>query len=121
MRKTSRVFVVDDEPTIRQTLAAILNSAGYEAIPFPDGAMAMSAAAVRSPDILITDVNMPDMSGVELAIQFVNLYPECKVLLFSASATILDLLTSARLRGYDFELLAKPLHPVKLLEKLQAL
>ena len=121
MRKTPRVFVVDDEPVIRETIAAILNQEGYEAFPFGDGPMAISAAAVRSPDILLTDVNIPVMNGVDLAIHLKNLYPQCKILLFSASATMFDLLTSARLRGYEFELLAKPVQPVKLLEKLQAL
>jgi DNA-binding NtrC family response regulator len=121
MRKSVTVFVVDDEPIIRDTLAAILNHEGYEAIPFGDGAMALSAADVRSPDLLITDVLMPDMNGVDLAIHFENLYPECKVLLLSSAAATLDLLADACLRGYDFELLAKPLQPVELLEKLQAL
>ena len=121
MRKTGRVFVVDDEPMIVQTIAAILYNEGYEAIPFADGAMALSAAAEESPDLLITDVMMPDMNGVDLAIHFNNLYPQCSVLLFSAAARTKDLLASARLRGYDFELLDKPIHPVKLLERLQAI
>jgi DNA-binding response OmpR family regulator len=81
----------------------------------------LSAAAEESPDLLITDVIMPDMNGVDLAIHFKNLYPRCKILLFSAAASTLDLLDDARLRGYDFELLDKPLHPVKLLERLRAL
>jgi CheY-like chemotaxis protein len=120
MREAPRVFVVDDEPTIRETLAAILYNEGYEAIPFADGAMALSAAAEESPDLLITDVMMPVMSGVDLAIHFENLYPESKILLISAAATS-DLLASAHQRGYDFELWAKPFQPVKLLERLQAL
>ena len=121
MREGARVFVVDDEPTIRETLAAILYNEGYKAIPFEDGAMALSAAAEESPDLLITDVMMPDMNGVDLAIHFENLHPECKVLLLSAAPDAWDLLASARLRGHDFELLHKPLQPVKLLERLQAL
>jgi CheY-like chemotaxis protein len=120
MRKSVTVFVVDDEPMIRNTVAAILSHEGYEAVPFADGTTALSAAAVRSPDLLITDVMMPEMDGVELAIHFRNLYPECKVLVFSGHASTLDLLADARLRGYDLELLAKPIHPVELLEKLQA-
>jgi DNA-binding NtrC family response regulator len=119
MRKAPRVFVVDDESTIRETLAAILYNAGYEAIPFADGDMALSAAAEEeSPDLLITEVIMPDMNGVDLAIHFENLYPQCKILLLSGAAAAWDLPASARLRGHDFELLAKPLQPVELLEKV---
>jgi DNA-binding response OmpR family regulator len=121
MRWGPTVFVVDDELTVRETLAAILYNAGYEAIPFANGAMALSAAVERRPDFLIADVLMPDMNGVDLAIHFENLYPECKVLLLSAAPDAWDLLASARLRGHDFELLPKPLQPVKLLERLQAL
>jgi CheY-like chemotaxis protein len=119
MRKAPRVFVVDDESTIRKTLAAILYNAGYEATPFADGDMALSAAAEeQSPDLLITEVIMPDMNGVDLAIHFENLYPTCKILLLSGAAAAWDLLASARLHGHDFELLAKPLQPVELLEKV---
>jgi DNA-binding response OmpR family regulator len=120
MRGAPRVFVVDDEPAIRETLAAILYNEGYEAIPFAGGPTALSAAAEESPDLLISDVMMPDMSGVDLAIHFENHYPECKVLLFSSAAATADLLASARLRGYDFELFAKPFELVKLLERLRA-
>jgi DNA-binding NtrC family response regulator len=118
MREGARVFVVDDEPTIRETLAAILYNEGYAAIPFDDGAMALSSAAEESPDLLITEVIMPDMNGVDLAIHFENLYPKCKILLVSGAPAAWDLLVSARLRGHDFELLPKPLQPVKLLEKV---
>jgi len=118
MREGARVFVVDDEPAIRETLAAILYNEGYAAIPFADGDMALSSAAEESPDLLITEVIMPDMNGVDLAIHFENLYPKCKILLVSGAPAAWDLLASARLRGHDFELLAKPLHPVKLLEKV---
>jgi len=118
MQEAARVFVVDDEPTIRETLAAILYNEGYEAIPFADGDMALSAAAEEKPDLLITDVLMPDMNGIDLAIHFQNLYPECKILLFSAAASTLNLLADARLRGYDFDLFDKPLPPVKLLKEI---
>ena len=62
---------------------------------------------------------MPGMTGVELAIHFRKLHPECKVLLFSGQAATADLLAKAREQGHDFELLTKPVHPVDLLAKLR--
>jgi CheY-like chemotaxis protein len=121
MSNGQTIFVVDDEPIICETLAAILSDAGYEAIPFTDGSLAVAAATETNPNLLISDVMMPNMNGVELAIHFQNFHPACKILLFSGAAATSDLLVNARLRGYDFDLLTKPVHPVKLLEKLQGL
>jgi DNA-binding NtrC family response regulator len=120
MSNGQTVFIVDDEPVICATLLAILSDAGHNALAFEDGAMAMEAAAEKSPNLLISDVMMPRMNGVELAIHFQNFHPECKVLLFSGAAVTSDLLVDARLRGYDFDLLTKPVHPSVLLQKLQA-
>ena len=60
---------------------------------------------------------MPGMNGIEMAIQIRQRYPACKVLLFSGQAATADLLEEARQSGYDFELLAKPVHPTELLAK----
>jgi DNA-binding response OmpR family regulator len=116
-----RIFVVDDEPIISKSLAAILNHAGFDARAFEDGPTAVTAAEEKSPDLLITDVVMPIMTGIELGIVFRNRWPECKILLFSGQASTADLLASASQQGYDFEVLAKPIHPKDLLAKLVSL
>jgi DNA-binding NtrC family response regulator len=113
------VFVVDDESVIAQTLATILNRAGFQATAFDHPAKAIAARAELLPDLLISDVVMPGMSGIELAIEFRKAQPECKVLLFSGQAGTADLLERAREQGYDFDLLSKPIHPADLLAKLR--
>ena len=115
------VFVVDDEPVICNTLVAILKHSGYKAEGYEDPVVAVEAARGTSPDLLLTDVMMPGMNGVELAIHFQNFHPRCKVLLFSGAAESADLLADARSRGYELDLLAKPVPPSELLEKLMEL
>jgi len=105
------VLVVDDERIIADTLAAILEISGYASMTAYDGLSAMELAQVIPPDLLISDVVMPGMSGVELAMALSQSVPDCKVLLFSGQAATLDLLSAAREAGHDFPALTKPVHP----------
>jgi CheY-like chemotaxis protein len=113
-----RVLVVDDEQVIADTLSIILNKAGFDASPVYTGTAAVESARTMQPDLIISDVIMPDMNGIEAAIQIRAFLPECKILLFSGQAATADLLESARAKGHEFEILAKPVHPQDLLAKL---
>lgn len=113
------MFVVDDERVIGQTLAMILNQAGFTATAFEHPDKAIAAATEISPSLLITDVAMPEMNGIDLAIHFRTVHPTCRVLLFSGQASTANLLEDARSRGYNFDLLSKPIHPADLLAKLR--
>jgi DNA-binding NtrC family response regulator len=110
-----RVLVVDDEEIIADTLAEILSLSGFPAIAAYDGNGALGTALLQPPEMLITDVVLPGMNGIELAITIKRVYPDCKILLFSGQATTADLLASARRDGYRFTLLNKPLAPQELL------
>lgn len=120
MQKLYLIYVVDDEKIIAETLATILNRAGFIASAFHDPKAALNAAASRAPDLLISDVMMPEMTGVELAIQMRQANPGCQVLLFSGNSFKEDLVETARRDGHDFEILAKPVHPIDLLKRLNA-
>jgi CheY-like chemotaxis protein len=112
---SARVFIVDDEHVIASTLAAILRMHGYSATFFTSPGEALAAARWRAPDLLISDVAMPGISGIDLAVQMRAQYPTCKILLFSGQAATFDLLEDARAQGHDFDLLLKPVPPSELL------
>jgi CheY-like chemotaxis protein len=99
-------------------LAAILSQSGYAAISAYDGEAALETALLMPPEMLITDVVLPGMSGIELAITIKRVFPDCKIILFSGQAATSDLIDRARRNGHEFELLSKPLHPSVLLTRL---
>jgi len=104
---------------IADTLAIILNQNGFDAHAVYTGTAAVDRARSSHPDLVISDVIMPDMNGIEAAIQIRALLPGCKILLFSGQAATADLLEKARAQGHEFEILAKPVHPQDLLAKLR--
>jgi DNA-binding NtrC family response regulator len=112
------ILVVDDEQRIADTLALILRRNGYETAVAYEGASALAHCSTIQPDLLLTDVVMPGMDGIELAGAVSKKFPECKVLLFSGHAATAELLDRAREQGYDFPLLSKPVHPEVLLKKV---
>lgn len=120
-RAHPRVLVVDDEMLIASTIAAILNENGFEAQAAFSGEEALSTARTFRPDILLTDVLMPKMSGVELGMQLSKELPEARILLFSGQAATMDLMRKAEADGYYFELFPKPIHPEELLTRLRGL
>jgi CheY-like chemotaxis protein len=115
-----RVLVVDDQHLIADSLAEIFENAGFSAAVAYDGWEALQLAARFHPDCLISDVLMPRMNGVELAITIRNHYPATTILLFSGQAGISEILQDGHRRGYEFELIPKPIHPLKLIERLKA-
>jgi CheY-like chemotaxis protein len=117
--KRPKVLVVDDEQVIADTLAKILDINGYDASAVYSGLSAVESARTLQPDLIISDVIMQDMDGIEAAIKIRAFLPSCKILLFSGQAATADLLENARSQGHDFEILAKPVHPSELLAKLK--
>jgi CheY-like chemotaxis protein len=115
-----KVLVADDESVIADTLAMILNQSGFDARPVYSGERALELASTFAPDMLISDVIMADLNGIDAAIRIRSLLPAIKILLFSGQAATADLLEKARVQGYEFEILAKPVHPQDLLSRLRS-
>jgi len=115
-----KVLVADDERVIADTLVIILNQAGFDATAVYSGEKAVEQAQALKPDMLISDVIMLDLNGIDAAITIRKMLPTCKILLFSGQAATADLLDRARNQGHEFEILAKPVHPQDLLAKLKS-
>jgi DNA-binding response OmpR family regulator len=109
------VLVVDDECAIADTLCEILTRSGYSAVPAYDAASALDTALLNPPDVLITDVVLPGMSGIDLALTMRRIFPDCKAVLFSGNTATTSLLESATRAGHNFVLLNKPVHPKEML------
>jgi CheY-like chemotaxis protein len=114
-----RVLIVDDERLLADTTAAILRSAGFRTETAYEGWEALEIARSFRPDYVLSDVMMPLMNGVELAIAVTKMHPGTKVVLFSGQAGISDILEEGHSQGYEFPLLAKPVHPLRLIETLK--
>jgi CheY-like chemotaxis protein len=114
-----KVLVADDERLIADTLVMILNQCGFDARAAYSGETALELAATFEPEMLISDVIMEDLNGIDAAIRIRKSLPEIKVLLFSGQAATADLLEQARARGYEFEIMTKPVHPQDLLSRLR--
>lgn len=113
------VLVVDDEEVIAITLAAILRNHGFAALIAFSPERALEIADVIPPELLISDVMMPGMNGIDLAIAMTQRISDCEVLLFSGQSGTQDLLAEARANGRDFTVLTKPIHPDVLLAHIR--
>jgi CheY-like chemotaxis protein len=93
-----RVLVADDEQVIANTLAIILNQAGFEARAVYSGEKAIESLETFEPDMLISDVIMTGMTGIEAAIATRAKRPSCKILLFYCGSARKGALSGTRVR-----------------------
>ena len=115
-----KVLVVDDQKDVADSLASILTLNGYAASAVYNGTEAVKLARMMRPHLLLADVLMPDLDGVETAKRIRRFLPRCKVLLISGSLKSSQMWENARRHGFDFDFVMKPVAPEELLNKLQS-
>ena len=103
-----RILVVDDEEGLRRVTQLKLQQAGYEASTAADGQSALDLLVRHPQDLVITDLKMPGMSGIELLTRIRDEYPEIIVILVTAFGTIESAVEAMRLGAFDY--LIKPIN-----------
>jgi CheY-like chemotaxis protein len=116
-----KILIVDDETAIADTLALIFQLQRYEVRVAYTAERAVEMIAEWVPELAVLDVMLPEMNGIELALVIKANHPRCHVLLFSGHANTGMLLEEAGRKGYQFEILAKPVQPELMLERASAL
>ncbi|HEY5730955.1 MAG TPA: response regulator, partial [Anaerolineales bacterium] len=113
----SNILVVDDEPVARQSLSEILRLEGYAVNSVPNGQAAVEYVRTHSVDLMVVDLRMPGMDGLEV-IQVVNqVSPETEVILLTAFGTTESAIQALRLRVHDY--LLKPAAPSQVVNSVK--
>ena len=115
-----KVVVVDDERAIADKFCDQLRDLGCEAYSAYDGESALMLCRSQQPGAVISDLCMPGINGLELAVVIKEQLPGCKVVLLSHSLSM-ALVDQARQSGYDFELLDKSVQAGELAATIGAL
>ena len=98
----ARILVVDDQEMMRDSLAGTLVREGHEVVACVEGAMAVSRLQSARFDLLITDLKMPRMTGIELLAEARRLRPEMPVVLMTAFATVSTAVEAMKAGAYDY-------------------
>jgi DNA-binding NtrC family response regulator len=114
----ARILIVDDERTIADTLSTIFRKVGYEAFTAYNGLLGLDAARNLVPNIVLSDVLMPGLDGVTMAMEIRSTLPDVQILLFSGQAATVELLHDAEEKGFHFEIMQKPIHPDEIIRKV---
>jgi two-component system response regulator GlrR len=116
-RRTPRILVVDDDPGLLRLLTIRLRSQKYEVEPAENAAKALAAVARFRPDLVITDLRMPEMDGISLLRELQRRWPSLNIIMLTAHGTIPDAVKATQAGAFAF--LTKPVEKEQLLEEVQ--
>jgi PAS domain S-box-containing protein len=124
MKKKTSVLVIDDDAGQRKTLLDILNAKGYETSMAEDGAEGLALLKGNPVNLVLTDLNLPDISGVDILREVKAVYPAIQVIILTGSATFDSAVEATNLGAFSY--LLKPydidqllLHIQRAIEKLR--
>ena len=98
----AKILIVDDQEMMRDSLAATLAREGHEVVACTDGPLAVTRLGGAKFDLMITDLKMPKMTGIELLQETKRVRPEMPVVLMTAFATVSTAVEAMKLGAYDY-------------------
>ncbi len=119
MNNIGRILIIDDEAALRQTLARVLQQAGFEVTTAIDGEQGLAFIQTTRFDIIFMDLRMPGMPGMEVLKLIHASYPALPVVLFTAQPDLTSAVDALRNGATDY--LLKPLRPQALIERAQTI
>ena len=112
-----KLLIIEDEKISRVSLTNILQKENFEVFAAEDGEKGLEQFYKIVPEIVITDLRLPKIGGIEILEKIMASYPECKVILITAFATVETAVKALKTGAYDY--LTKPFSPEKLLSILR--
>ncbi len=109
---TANILVIDDVLAVRQSLQEILGSEGYEVETAPDGETGLQRVKDQPFDLVLTDLALPGLGGMDILKYLVRHQPECSCIIITGYGTIQNSVTAMRLGAFDY--LCKPVDPQEL-------
>ncbi len=109
MKETARILIVDDEASIRESLWEWLKDIGYSVSTASNGSEALQLAQRETPDIIIADLVMPGMDGIELTKRVKELSPDIPIIIITAYGSIATAIAAIKEGAYDY--IEKPFCP----------
>jgi len=117
MSKTIQVLVVDDDSSILEVLDARLSAAGFKTQKAASGIEALAVLKKQPIDVLVSDIKMPEMSGLELLEETRTIFPLLPVIFLTAYGTIPDAVDAVKAGAVDY--LTKPFDGRELVQKIE--
>lgn len=115
----AKILVIDDDALVRETIIQILEDRGYTVVSAEDGEHGLAAFRAEQPDLVITDIIMPEKEGIQTIAQMRGERPDTKIIAISGGGRIgnIDFLKIARHLG-AMDILPKPFDPDELVSRV---
>jgi two-component system KDP operon response regulator KdpE len=113
-----RILIIDDDPQLRESVTIVLNTQEYDVQAAPNGKEGIAQVSERAPDLIVLDVNLPDMLGFEV-VREIRRFSNVPVLMLTGRAESSDIVSGLDSGADDY--LTKPFKPDELLARVRAL